>query len=226
MVINRCQCQVKIDIFYENFSTVVFWLQEFFSNFSNGRVSCRDSFMIINLTNRTKNCHSGMCFLWVKVILKTVRILGIWKLLKLLLRIPQEILSLVHKWKFHWSVQNTLLHVQRLSIHIRGCWNAVVIYPPKSACPVWFPCGWHNWNHPNKKKIKNNKTQQATESNVDLDGRMWLVDKERVSTLLIRLWGSVTHTLIQDSGDVAMHANTCRYYMSLWLIWMKHGSTL
>lgn len=29
-----------------------------------------------------------------------------------------------------------------------------------------------------------------------------MVDKERESTLPIRLWGSVTHTLIQDSGDI------------------------
>ena len=70
------------------------------------------------------------------------RILGIWKVIKLLWRIPPEKLSSLYIWKFDlsgMSVQNTLWQRE---FFLWGCCNTIVIYSPKSACSVWSPCGW------------------------------------------------------------------------------------
>ena len=85
---------------------------------------------------------------WLKMIIwlfsyilgYNVRILGIWKLIKLLWRIPPEKLSSVYKWKFdlsEMSVQNTLWQRE---FFLWGC--CIVIYSPKSACSEWSSCGW------------------------------------------------------------------------------------
>ena len=71
-----------------------------------------------------------------------IRILGIRKVIKLLWRIPPEKLSSLCIWKFDlsgMSVQNTLWQKE---FFLWGCCDTIVIYSPKSACSVWFPCGW------------------------------------------------------------------------------------